>query len=303
VAAWTEGCTTSAAVYPDGTFVVCEPADLLKGRIFRQHPRTRTILEAVDKVASVAQSSGMVLLKAALNGDRPSGSHPSLPLSPQQLVADASLCVHAGAGAIHMHPRDSEGHESFDVAVIDAAVRHVRTAVSVPIGVSTGAWILPGPEERAEAVSSWREPDMASVNLSEDGAELVMEALDSAGIGIEVGVWSVADVERLAASRFTGRLLRVLVEIVLPSDDPAAEARAIDAALDRSGITTSRFHHGEGDSAWPVLRQAIQLGRDIRVGLEDTLLLPDGALAVSNESLVRAASEIGERGQKVSEAQ
>jgi uncharacterized protein (DUF849 family) len=236
----------------------------------------------------------MVLLKAALNGDRPSGSHPCLPLLPKQLADDAASCVQAGAGAIHIHPRDGEGNESLDATVIDVVVREVRRAAAVPIGVSTGAWIEPRPEHRAEEVSRWREPNMASVNLSEDGAELVMEALHAAGIGIEAGVWSVADAERLAATRFAGRLVRVLVEIAHPSDDPAAEARAIDAALDRLGITAPRLHHGDGDATWPVLRQAIQLGRDIRIGLEDTLLLPDASFAPTNEALVRAAVSIGQ---------
>jgi len=33
-----------------------------------------------------------------------------------------------------------------------------------------------------------------------------------------------------------------------------------------------------------VLRQALALGRDVRVGLEDTLLLPDGTPARGNPS-------------------
>jgi uncharacterized protein (DUF849 family) len=68
-----------------------------------------------------------------------------------------------------------------------------------------------------------------------------------------------------------------------------AGALAIDLALDRLGITAPRLHHGEGDATWPVLRQAVRLGRDIRIGLEDTLDLPDGTGAPSNEALVTAA--------------
>ena len=40
---------------------------------------------------------------------------------------------------------------------------------------------------------------------------------------------------------------------------------------------------------WPVLRAAIQMGRDIRVGLEDTTVLADGRLASGNGELVEAA--------------
>ena len=51
----------------------------------------------------------------------------------------------------------------------------------------------------------------------------------------------------------------------------------------------SQQHDREGPATWPVLRQAVSLGRDIRIGLEDSLLLPDGSQAPSNAALVTAA--------------
>ena len=233
-----------------------------------------------------------MLLKAALNGNRSPDAHPALPTTPEELAADAAACVRAGAGAIHMHPRGADGRESLDAGVVDAAVRGVRAAVRVPVGVSTGAWIEPDPERRAALVRTWREPDMASVNLSEAGAELVMVALLDAQIGVEAGVWSVEDAERLHATGLADKVLRVLVEIVHPVADPAAEARRIDAALDDLGVRAPRLHHGEEGATWPVLRQAVVLGLDTRIGFEDTLLLPDGGTAPSNERLVRAAAEL-----------
>jgi uncharacterized protein (DUF849 family) len=229
------------------------------------------------------------VLKAALNGNRRPGVHPALPITPEALAADAAACVRAGAAAIHVHPRDGGGRESLEAGVVDVAVRAVRAAARAPVGVSTGAWIEPDPERRAALVRGWQEPDMASVNLGEAGAELVMAALLDAEIGVEAGVWSVEDAERLSATGLADRVLRVLVEIVHPVADPEAEARRIDAALDDLGVRAPRLHHGEEDAAWPVLRQALVLGRDTRIGFEDTLLLPGGQTAESNERLVRAA--------------
>lgn len=139
------------------------------------------------------------------------------------------------------------------------------------------------------ALTRWREPDMASVNLSEDGAGPVMQALLGQGIGVEAGIWSVDDVYRLARTGLHDRVVRILVEIINPAGDPEAEARAIDEALDQIGATAPRLHHGEGDATWAVLRQGQRLGHDIRIGLEDTLTLPDGSAAPGNEALVRAA--------------
>lgn len=48
--------------------------------------------------------------------------------------------------------------------------------------------------------------------------------------------------------------------------------------------------HGQDGGAWPVLRPAGALGLDTRVGLEDTLLLPDGRPAQDNAQLIRAAA-------------
>ena len=73
-----------------------------------------------------------------------------------------------------------------------------------------------------------------------------------------------------------------------------ALAADIEAALDRHHFTAPRLHHGEGVATWPVLRAALPLGRDIRVGLEDTVVLEDGRLASGNRELVQAAARLAD---------
>jgi len=234
-----------------------------------------------------------VLLKACLNGARSADQHPALPITVDAMVADAAACVAAGAGAIHLHPRDADGRESLAADIVDDTVRRVQAACGVPVGVATGAWVEPDPERRAALFGAWTAPGFASVNLSEPGAEAVMRALLDRGlVGIEAGVWSVADAERLAATGLAGALTRVLVEVIdVPREAAPGAARAIDAALDRLGVTAPRLHHGEEEATWPVLEQAVALGRDTRVGLEDTLLLPDGSPAAGNAELVALACQ------------
>lgn len=235
------------------------------------------------------------VLIAALNGGRPPGCHPTLPLTPEQLAADAAACVAAGAGAIHVHPRSAAGLEVLDAEVVEAAVAAVRAAVAVPVGVSTGEWIERHPGRRTELVSAWRGPDMASVNFGEAGAEDVAGALLSAGVAVEAGIWSVADARRLGDSGLAGRVVRVLVEVIHPTDDPVGDATAIEAALDGLGVDVPRLVHGEGRGTWPVLRHAVARGRDTRIGLEDTLVGPDGEPAGSNAALAAAAVTLGAR--------
>lgn len=235
-----------------------------------------------------------MLLQAALNGPRTKAEHAAVPVSVDELARDAAACVAAGARSIHMHPRDRGGTERLDTEVIDEVVSAVREASGVPVGVSTGAWIEPDLARRLELVRAWRAPDFASVNVSEEGFDAVMGALTEAGVGIEAGVWSVDDAERLAASAFGDRVLRILVE---PVDAGAAHATEvvgeIHAALDRLGLAAPRLQHGDGDATWVLIADAVGRGLDTRVGLEDTLRGPDGAVTEGNEALVRAARALG----------
>jgi uncharacterized protein (DUF849 family) len=229
-----------------------------------------------------------VLLQAALNGPRSRDEHPAVPLSADELARDALACVEAGAGAIHMHPRDSSGRESLDASVVDAVVAEVRSACGVPVGVSTGAWIEPDLERRLAALRGWRAADYASVNLSEDGAIEVMRTLLHVGVGIEAGVWDVADAERLAASGLGERVTRILIEPVEAGDRALEIVDEINAALDRLGLTAApRLQHGDGEATWTLIEDAVRRGLDTRVGLEDTL---DGA---GNAELVRRARALG----------
>jgi uncharacterized protein (DUF849 family) len=203
-----------------------------------------------------------------------------------------------------MHPRDPEGRQTLQAEAVDGAVARVGGACGVPVGVTTSAEIEPDPERRLRLVGAWREPDYASVNLSEPGAVELVEVLVGMGVGVEAGVWTVKDVERLAASGLGARVTRILVE---PGElqlegirDPTAHVLelvdAIHRALDRYDLAAPRLQHGDGRVAWVLLRDAIRRGLYTRISLEDTLVGPDGERAAANEALVRAARELGAGG-------
>jgi uncharacterized protein (DUF849 family) len=226
-----------------------------------------------------------MLLQAALNGPFTKDDHPLMPITAAELARDAMACAQAGAGAIHMHPRDSDGRESLDAAVIDATVREVRAACRVPVGVSTGAWIEPDLERRLELISAWSEPDYASVNISEDGFEQVIRALRERGIGVEAGVWTPADARALTESGLAGDLTRILVEPV--AADPAGAVALVAAISDQLGGPI--LQHGDGEATWILIHDAIRRGFDTRVGLEDTLEADNATLVRRAMSFIRAA--------------
>lgn len=239
-----------------------------------------------------------MLLQAALNGAHTKADHAELPVTVQELMRDAVACVAVGASAIHLHPRDTGGRESLEPAVVDAVVRAVRSACGVPVGVSTGAWIEPNLERRLALISQRHAPDYASVNLSEPGAFEVMEALLTAGIGIEAGVATIDDAVRLGESGLGNHATRILIEVgtleVGNSSEKALKlVDDIHRTLDRFELKVPRLQHGDGKVCWAVLSDAVRRGLDTRIGLEDTSSWPDGELTTGNEALMRVARGLG----------
>lgn len=209
--------------------------------------------------------------------------------------------------AVHLHPRSATGQDSLVWADVAAAVSAVRVAApGLPVGVTTGAWAAPVPAERVRLVGSWGGhdgaglPDFASVNWHEDGADEVADALVAVGVGVEAGLFHLDALEAWTRwPRSRSGCVRVLLELPDGPDQAGTVALAhtmIDAVR-ASGTGAPVLLHGEGTSCWPALRLAADLGLDARVGLEDTLLLPDGTPARDNEALVEAALAIvSERG-------
>jgi uncharacterized protein (DUF849 family) len=68
-----------------------------------------------------------------------------------------------------------------------------------------------------------------------------------------------------------------------------ALAAQIDQVLDWHVTDRPRLYHGHGRATWAVIERALGRGGDVRIGLEDTLVLADGRLARDNAELVAAA--------------
>jgi uncharacterized protein (DUF849 family) len=229
-------------------------------------------------------------VKACLNGGRTRAEHPAVPLTPSELAADAVAVRRVGAFAVHVHPRDDRGLQTLNARACDAAVAAIRRAApGLPVGLSTAETIDRDPFARAAAVRAWRQPpDFISVNLAELGWSGIVRAAVHAGIGVEAGLASRADAEEFARSPFAHQVVRALVEV----DGGAEEARQIAALIPAE---VPQLWHGSGERTWEVLAAAVAEGIDVRVGLEDVLVLPDGSVAAGNAELVAAAAALAAR--------
>src|ERR687895_1658861 len=191
------------------------------------------------------------MLQACLNGrraraERPAasrtpgvtgGDHPAVPLTPKELAADARRAVAAGAAELHVHPRTPGGRDTTEPGAAGATVRAIRAACpGVPLGLTTGLWTTDGDAELRHAhVEAWEElPDYVSVNLAEPGSAELCELLRGRGVGIEAGVWNLADAHMLLERGLVP--LRVLVETSDGgAEDPVAAAAEIDELLVAGG--------------------------------------------------------------------
>jgi uncharacterized protein (DUF849 family) len=235
-----------------------------------------------------------MFLKVCINGARKPNEHAALPLTPEAMAIATADSVAAGADAVHLHVRARDLGESMRSDDVARTVDAVRARCGdLPVGVSTGEWIEPDLDRRLALIRGWTTPpDFASVNMEEAGALAVCRALLDKGVGIEAGFRTVEHARRLAEARLADKCLRVLIEPIEPDAALAlATARAIDAALDASGIDLPRLTHGFNAAVWPLFDLALELGHAARVGLEDTLRLPNRQLARDNAALVRAARE------------
>jgi uncharacterized protein (DUF849 family) len=240
-----------------------------------------------------------MLIKAAINGGRTKAEHTAVPVSSEEQAAAVTDCLKAGASAIHLHVRTTSdagkvelGRESLYAEDVTQTLSAVRAAVSgAAIGVSTGAWIIPDPAERLQAVADWKvQPDFASVNFSEAGAVELAKLFFSRGVAVEAGLIDSASARAFVASGLAANCLRVLIE---PQEQQMKQAletvRTIEEALKSGGINRPTVLHGTEATAWPMLDEAMARGYDVRIGLEDTLVMPDGRVARDNVELVREA--------------
>ncbi|TME21204.1 MAG: hypothetical protein E6I68_11780 [Chloroflexi bacterium] len=235
------------------------------------------------------------MIKACLNGSRRPDEHDALPLSPTALASDADECRQAGAGAVHIHPRGMGGRETLEPDACAAAIEAIRDQCpGLPIGLTTGLWIVGDSARRHALISSWTVlPEFCSVNFAEPGTDELCDLLLSKGIAVEAGLSSIADARIFVESPLKERCLRVLIEIEPGGpEDPVKSAAAISRILDAGGVRPPRLQHGLGACAWPILRDAMARGYDLRIGLEDTLTLRDNSRAAGNADLVASVARL-----------
>jgi uncharacterized protein (DUF849 family) len=275
-----------------------------------------------------------VIISCAVTGaGNTTGKSDKVPVTPQQIAASAIEAAKAGAAITHIHVRDPKtGRGSRDVALFRETVRLVReSGTDVILNLTAGMggdWVpsdndpsspgpgsdMVGPEERLAHVIELK-PDICSLDCGSmnfgDGKEMYLSPAaylrTMAKIIREVGVKPEMEVFELGHVRFARQMCEEelietppLFQICLgipwgagaDTETMLTMRNALPAGANWAGFGISRMQ-------MPMVAQAVILGGNVRVGLEDNIYLDRGVLASNGDLVSRAAEIITRMGARV----
>lgn len=253
--------------------------------------------------------------------------HPDIPVTPEQVAEAAISAAKAGAAVAHIHVRDpATGQGSRDIDFFRQAVELVRenntdVVINLTAGMG-GAWFpsednpsvagpgtdMIGPEERLAHVEALRPEicslDFGTMNFGDNEIYIstpqylrkMASLVKGWGVKPELEVFDLGQIW-LAQQLINEGLIESppLFQICLgiPWGAPA-DSESMFAM--RNALPQGALWAGFGISRMemPMVAQAVLLGGNVRVGLEDNLYLDRGVLA-TNAQLVQRAAEIIER--------
>ncbi len=256
---------------------------------------------------------------------------PAIPYTPREYAAEARRIVDEGGTMIHIHARTPDGRPSFEVEDYRAIGDAIRAEVgdAAILNFSTGAVGVPV-EKRVAYLRECR-PEVAALNMGsmnyakysrsrkdfvfkmvfanpfEEIVEL-LRAMTELGIKPEHECFDLGHVGSLAPLIDMGVLVPPLhvdcIMGVVGGVPPGARNLAAMVANIPAGSHWAVI--GISREQWLLVAAALTLGGSVRVGLEDNLYLPDGAMARSNGELVAKArqmtEDVGRRPATVQEA-
>ncbi|HIN13212.1 MAG TPA: 3-keto-5-aminohexanoate cleavage protein [Gammaproteobacteria bacterium] len=268
-----------------------------------------------------------VIVSCAVTGSGDSvGKHPAIPVTPEEIATAATEAAKAGAAIAHIHVREPDnGKPSRRVELYREVVERIRSSdVDVIINLTTGMGgdLFLGPDDEPmnfseatdcvgmmERIKHVEEllPEICSLdcgsfnyaegnyvyistpNMLEQGAKRLQEI----GVKPELEVFELGQLS-FAKHMMTQGLLdsppmfQVCLGIRWAAEANTASFKTMVDALPE-GCNWGGF--GVGAMEMPMVAQAVLLGGNVRVGLEDNLYLEKGVFA-SNTQLVERACNI-----------
>jgi 3-keto-5-aminohexanoate cleavage enzyme len=229
-----------------------------------------------------------LIINAAMTGMVPTKKDtPHVPLSVEEIVADAKRCWEAGASILHLHARDEEGAPTYRRDIYEQILRGVRAACpTVILCVSTSGRVFKTFEQRSEVLDCLDPaPEMASLTLGSMNFPKVESVNDPtmisslAGKMLDRGIvpeWEAFDFGMVDYAQYLvshgvlkppcycNLLLGSLGTLSATPFNLATIVRALPAGVTWAVAGIGRFQ-------FLMNSLAIMMGGHVRVGLEDNL--------------------------------
>ncbi|MDX8524570.1 3-keto-5-aminohexanoate cleavage protein [Mesorhizobium sp. MSK_1335] len=244
-----------------------------------------------------------VAIAVAPNGGRRTkADHPALPIAPDELARVAAASLEAGAAMIHVHVRDRDGQHLLDAEAYRATTAAIRASVGerLIVQITSEALGIYRPEQQMQVALEVR-PEAVSLALRELVPDQTHEAafasfletLRAEKVTPQIILYTPEEATYLAALAGRGLIpfdsLPVLY--VLGRYTVGQTSRPADL-LPFLAPDTPSFGHwmvcAFGGQETACVTAAALLGGHARVGFENNLFLPGGALASGNQDLVAA---------------
>jgi 3-keto-5-aminohexanoate cleavage enzyme len=251
-----------------------------------------------------------LIITTALTGNVPTKKmNPSLPVTPEEIAKDVKACASAGSALFHVHARDNEEKPSLDPDIFKETVRQIKkTSPDVIVQLSTGARAGKDWEDRAFPVRLL--PEMASFTTGSNNLpgiiyenspqfiEYLAKVFQETGVKPEIEIFETGMIANALFLQKKGYLKGPLHFDFVQGATGSMPGSVKNLLFLTESIPSDATWTvaGIGKNEIPLATAAILMGGHVRVGLEDNLYLPDGALA-SNvtlvEKIVRIATELG----------
>ncbi len=268
------------------------------------------------------------IITCALTGVLTNPDQHPVPVSPEQMAAEARRAYDAGASIMHVHYRRQEpgqGHlPTWDPAVCNEINEAIRAACPhVIINMTTG---VVGPEY-AYVLDYLRacRPEMAACNAGtlnylktrKDGSwawppmvfdNPVSKVADFIAVMKEIGALPEFECFDVGIVRSVGLYLENGMTDHADYNFVMGVASGMPADPDLLPILLKYKHAGSPwqatvigrEEVWTVHARTAELGGNLRTGLEDCFYLPDGSKASSNGPMIEQLAVYGQRaGRKI----
>ncbi len=251
--------------------------------------------------------TGTLITVAPTGAEVAKADHPQLPVTLDELVAEATACEAAGASLVHVHVRGADTRPTLDPVLLRETVEALREQTDLVVQLSTGGSVHDPLEARLAVLDA--RPDSCSltcgtVNFGDDVFlnpwPFMVQLYEKARDLQVVPEFELFDLGHVTALR---RLVDTLgppwggavhCDFVLgvPGGMPGTAAALAAGVQALPDAVTSWSATGIGRSHLPVLAAALSMGGHLRVGMEDNLVFARGREVRSNAELVERAARI-----------